>query len=167
MPFCGRSSDNSARKSWSGPSREYEVVTNWPDRPRRLRLVRFTGQSSGDQLRPRLSQSGDRDPCPLHDLWKSVRGEIDDMMRGRPWLTWPTPHPGQAAGGCGRAGQAPLLFAPDPGAISAPVWSSGRYDPRPEIDELDPTISMSRSQRIFGNGSPIRLVSSLKRPDRP
>jgi Rrf2 family iron-sulfur cluster assembly transcriptional regulator len=29
-----------------------------------------------------LSQCDDRDPCPLHDLWKSVRGKIDEMMRG-------------------------------------------------------------------------------------
>lgn len=110
MPFCGRSSDNSARKSWSGPSREYEVVTNWPDRPRRLRLVRFTGQSSGDQLRPRLSQSGDRDPCPLHDLWKSVRGEIDDMMRGTILadLAHAAPRPSRKRVRTGRAGTTPF-----------------------------------------------------------
>jgi Rrf2 family transcriptional regulator, iron-sulfur cluster assembly transcription factor len=28
-----------------------------------------------------LSQCDDRDPCPLHDLWRSVRGKIDEMMR--------------------------------------------------------------------------------------
>jgi len=29
-----------------------------------------------------LSQCDDKYPCPLHDLWKKVRGEIDEMMRG-------------------------------------------------------------------------------------
>jgi Rrf2 family protein len=29
-----------------------------------------------------LSQCDDKDSCPLHDLWKKVRGEIDEMMQG-------------------------------------------------------------------------------------
>jgi Rrf2 family iron-sulfur cluster assembly transcriptional regulator len=28
------------------------------------------------------SQCDDRDPYPLHALWRNVRGEIEEMMRG-------------------------------------------------------------------------------------
>jgi Rrf2 family protein len=29
-----------------------------------------------------LSQCDDKNPCPLHDRWKKVRGAIDEMMQG-------------------------------------------------------------------------------------
>jgi Rrf2 family iron-sulfur cluster assembly transcriptional regulator len=57
-----------------------------------------------------LSQCDDRDPCPLHELWKNVRGEIEEMMRGTTLadLAHTAPRPGRKRARARRASTTPF-----------------------------------------------------------